>query len=106
MITSLDKALSRKLTVPGIAGGDLVVRIAPDGLSFRVKGSQREIAAPWADVIAACATPVNVPKFLTDEPFAFLQYVGEQITKRRSKMPPKKSSAKVRSVTTQRVRTA
>jgi hypothetical protein len=93
MITSLDKPLYRKLTVPGIAG-DLVVSIAPEGLSFRMKGSQKEIAAPWAAVIAACATPVNVPKYLNGEPFAFLQYVGEQIMKRRAK-PPKKSPGKI-----------
>ncbi len=99
MITSLDKKLNRKITVPGIAG-ELVVSIAPEGVSFRLKGSQREIAAPWANVIAACATPVNIPKYLNGEPFAFLQYVGEQIAQRRAKMPPKKSPARI--VRTQR----
>lgn len=107
VITSLDKSLSRKLAVPGIVG-TLVVSVAPEGMSFRLKGSQKEITASWADVIAACATPINVPKYLADEPFAFLQYVSEQITKRHEKKPCafKKSPAKVRSVTTQRVRTA
>jgi hypothetical protein len=94
VIASLHKPLSRKLTVLGIAS-DLVVTIAPEGLSFRMKGSQKEVTATWADVIAACATPVNVPKYLNGSPFAFLQYVGEQIMNRRSKLPPKKSPAKI-----------
>jgi hypothetical protein len=93
VLTSLDKNLNRKITVPGI--GDLVITIAPEGVRFRLKGSQREITAPWADVIAACATPVNVPKYLNGSPFAFLQYVGEQITQRRAKIPPKKSPGKI-----------
>jgi hypothetical protein len=94
VIASLDKPLSRKITVPCIVG-EIVLQVTPEGLSFRMKGSQKEITAPWVNVIAACATPVNVPKYLTEEPFAFLQYVGEQIAKRRAKLPPKKSPAKV-----------
>jgi hypothetical protein len=96
MITSLDKALSRKLTVPGIAG-ELVVTIGPEGVSFRLKGSQREITAPWAAVIAACATPISVPTFLIDEPFAFLQHIANQIAQRATKLPPKKPAQSVRS---------
>jgi hypothetical protein len=96
VIASLDKPLSRRISIPSIAG-EIVLQVTPEGLSFRLKGSQREITAPWADVIAACATPINVPKYLTDEPFAFLQYVGEQIAQRRSKMPMKKPVQSVRS---------
>jgi hypothetical protein len=98
VLTPLDKNLNRKITVPGIAG-DLVITISPEGVRFRLKGSQKEITAPWAAVITACATPVNVPKYLTDEPFAFLQHIANQIAHRVAKLPSRKPAQSVRSRT-------
>jgi hypothetical protein len=80
----LETTLNRKITVPGIEG-EIVVSMTSDGLSFRLKGSQKEITATWRKVIAACATPANVPTFLVNEPFNFLVWIGNQIDKRKSK---------------------
>jgi hypothetical protein len=80
----LETTLNRKITVPGIEG-EIVVSMTSDGLSFRMKGSQREVSATWGKVIAACATPANVPTFLVGEPLNFLGWIGNQIEKRKSK---------------------
>jgi hypothetical protein len=80
----LETTLNRKITVPGIEG-EIIVSMTSDGLSFRLKGSPKEITATWGRVIAACATPTNVPTFLVNEPFNFLIWIGEQIMQRKSK---------------------
>jgi hypothetical protein len=80
----LESTLNRKITVPGIEG-DIVVSLTSDGLSLRLKGSQKEITATWRKVIESCTTPANVPTFLVSEPFNFLVWIGNQIEKRKSK---------------------
>jgi hypothetical protein len=80
----LETALNRKIVVPGVEG-EIVVSMTSDGLSFRLKGSQKEIVTTWRKVIESCTTPVNVPTFLVGEPFNFLVWIGNQIDKRKSK---------------------
>jgi hypothetical protein len=80
----LETTLNRKITVLGIEG-EIVVSLTSDGLSLRLKGSQKEITATWRKVIESCTTPVNVPTFLIGEPFNFLVWIGNQIEKRKSK---------------------
>ena len=78
-----ETTLNRKIVVPGIEG-EIVVSLTSDGLSFRLKGSQKEITSPWRKVIESCTTPANVPTFLVNEPFNFLVWIGNQIEKRKS----------------------
>jgi hypothetical protein len=80
----LETTLNRKIVVPGIEG-EIIVSMTSDGLSFRLKGSQKDVTATWGRVIAACATPANVPTFLVNEPFNFLVYIANQIMQRKSK---------------------
>jgi hypothetical protein len=80
----LETTLNRKIAVPGIEG-EIVVSLTSDGLSFRLKGSQKEITATWRKVIESCTTPANVPTFLIGEPFSFLVWIGNQIMQRKSK---------------------
>lgn len=79
-----ETTLNRKIVVSGVEG-EIVVSMTSDGLSFRLKGSQKEIVTTWKKVIESCTTPVNVPTFLIGEPFNFLVWIGNQIKTRKSK---------------------
>ena len=79
----LEKELSRMILVAGIEG-PVVLTISPAGLTFRLKHSQKEVATTWDKVIAMCdITHPNVPTYLVNEPFTFLQVVAEQMAKRK-----------------------
>ena len=79
----LEKELSRMISVAGIEG-PVVLTISPAGLTFRLKHSQKEVATTWDKVIAMCdITHPNVPTYLVNEPFTFLQVVAEQMAKRK-----------------------
>jgi hypothetical protein len=79
----LEAPLHRMIEVAGIEGA-IVLTISPSGLSFRLKHSQKEVAATWDKVIAMCEiTHPHVPTYLLNEPFTFLQVVGQQMLKRK-----------------------
>jgi hypothetical protein len=79
----LETPFSRMIEVAGIEG-PIVLTITPAGVRFRLKGSQKEIETTWDKVIAMCEiTFPNVPTYLVDEPFTFLQVVAQQMQKRK-----------------------
>jgi hypothetical protein len=64
--------------------GPIALTINPTGVTFRMKGSQKEVATTWPEVIQKCGiTHPHVPAYLVGEPFTFLQVVAQQIVTRK-----------------------
>src|SRR5882672_10625091 len=79
----LEAPLSRMIEVPGI-DGPIVLTISLEGVSFRLKHSQKEVAATWDKIIGMCTIMhPNTPTHLLNEPFVFLQLIGRQMAKRK-----------------------
>ena len=72
-----EQTVTRILRVHGIEH-PVILTIGASGLSFRVKGTQKPVSQNWTQVIAACSTPTNVPSFLMNKAYDFLQWVGKK----------------------------
>jgi hypothetical protein len=72
MATKLEKPLEREIRVYGVEE-PVLVELSPEGLSARLKGTQTALLASWTQVIRAMNTPGNVPSYLMNKPFDFLQ---------------------------------
>jgi hypothetical protein len=73
--------LERVIRVHGIEH-PVILTVSNEGISFRVKGTQKAVTQSWTQVILACNTPMNVPCFLADQPLALLHHLaGKQARK-------------------------
>ena len=68
-----DRKLRRELILPGIAA-PVIVTIAPEGLTFKVKGARLGVACDWLRSINACLTPSNCHPRFCGQPFEYLIY--------------------------------
>lgn len=82
------KPLQRVIRVHGIEQ-PVIVSIAHEGISFRVKGTQKPVQQGWGQIIAACYTPGNVPSFLMGKAYDFLQWIAKKQSERAVKKAAK-----------------
>lgn len=75
------QSLDRVIRVHGIEH-PVILTISNEGITFRVKGSQKAVTQGWVQIVGACNTPFNVPCFLANKPFEFLKWAAEKIVRR------------------------
>lgn len=84
-----DTELERTIRIHGVES-IVIVALTTQGLTLRVKGSQKPVMASWTQVASACNTSGNVPSFLMGKPLEFLKHAAAKIVDSRTKKADKK----------------
>lgn len=74
--------LERLLKVHGIEA-PVVLSVSHEGISFRVKGTKKAVTQSWVQVVSNTNTPTNVPSYLMDKAYEFLQHVSKKLGEKR-----------------------
>ena len=90
-----DKRLRRTVKIYGVEG-DTVITITASGIEFKAKGAKYGVVSTWPDLVKTAAEPDTAPSRFHRDPYAYLVWQAEQISKRRTKRLRKKIEKEIK----------
>lgn len=88
-MTKLTKPIKRVVNLHGLSE-PVCLHINPGGLEMSVSGAKKHIFASWEHIARHLLTGGDVPSFLFDKPWEFLEYQNLGAKARRNGREPKK----------------
>lgn len=82
-ITKLHKPVNRVVKMHGLSE-PVCIQFNTGGLEMHVKGARKSIFASWEHIAKSLLTPEDVPAFLYQKPWEFLEYQNLGVKSRRN----------------------